>query len=107
MEVELKVELLYFDGCPHYEAVLLALREELGRAGLEAQLVLVRVETAEQAETERFLGSPTVRVDGADVEPAAAGREDFGLKCRVYQLAGRTSGIPPRELIAAAIRAAG
>jgi hypothetical protein len=36
------------------------------------------------ARRERFLGSPTVRVDGQDVEPGARERDDFGIKCRLY-----------------------
>jgi len=62
------------------------------------------VETVEDAERERFLGSPTVRIDGSDVEPGAGERDDFGLKCRLYRSGGMTSGVPPREWVVAAIR---
>ena len=50
---------------------------------------VVRVESADAAEHLRFLGSPTVRVDGHDVEAGTADRDDFGLQCRVYSVAGR------------------
>ncbi|MBS1679663.1 MAG: DUF2703 domain-containing protein [Actinobacteria bacterium] len=101
----MRVELLYFDGCPNHEALLPELRELLAEQGVEDEVELRRVETAEDAERERFLGSPTVRIDGSDVEPGAGEREDFGLKCRLYRLAGEASGTPPRDLIAASIRA--
>jgi hypothetical protein len=103
----MKIELLYFDGCPNYEALLPELRELLGEQGIiEEEVELRRVETVEDAERERFLGSPTVRIDGSDVEPRAAERDDYGLKCRLYRLAGVALGAPPRDLIAAAIRSA-
>jgi hypothetical protein len=68
-----------------------------------AELRLRRIETTEQAEAERFLGSPSVRVDGVDVDPSATGRKDFGLKCRLYRVAGRQSATPPEAWIRAAL----
>lgn len=52
-----------------------------------------------------FLGSPTVRVDGRDVEPGADVREDFGLKCRLYRTEDGLTGTPAEEWLVAAIRA--
>lgn len=93
----MKVELLYFDGCPSYERLLPTLSELAADAG--AELELRRVESIDAAERERFLGSPTVRVDGLDVDPGAKGREDFGLKCRLYRFEAGTSGLPPEQWI--------
>ena len=95
------VQLLYFDGCPHYEALLPRLRAIVEEAGTAVALELRRVESVEDARRLRFLGSPTVRVDGRDVEPEAAGREDFGLKCRLYRTPNGTVGTPPDEWIRA------
>lgn len=95
------IEVLYFDGCPGHERLLPLLRGLAGEAG--AELTLRRVETPEHAEQERFLGSPTVRVDGRDVDPGAAGRTDFGLKCRIYRHAGEQSPVPPEAWLRAAI----
>jgi len=78
------VELLYFDGCPHYEVVLRRLGELLEGAGVPAQVQLRNIPDEPAAVRERFLGSPTVRVDGCDVEPGASERVDFGMKCRLY-----------------------
>jgi hypothetical protein len=78
------VELLYFDGCPNHEALLPHLRELLRGAGAGDQVQLRRIADADAARRERFLGSPTVRVDGHDVEPGATERHDFGMKCRLY-----------------------
>ena len=95
----MRVELLYFDGCPSYEHLLPRLSALVAAADPDAELGLRQVESIEAAERERFLGSPTVRVDGLDVDPGAAGREDFGLKCRLYRSEEGTSGLPPERWI--------
>jgi hypothetical protein len=102
----MKVELLYFDGCPGYESLLLRLRALLEREGIEDDVELRRVESVEAAELERFLGSPTVRIDRVDVDPSAATRSDFGLQCRLYRSDDYTSGAPPEEWIVEALHAA-
>ncbi|HYM56423.1 MAG TPA: hypothetical protein VES79_00525 [Solirubrobacteraceae bacterium] len=95
------IELLYFDGCPSHERLLPTLQRLADQAG--AELRLRRVETPEAAQADRFLGSPTVRVDGADVEPQAGQRTDFGLKCRIYRSGQRQSPLPPEQWIRAAL----
>jgi hypothetical protein len=98
-----KVELLYFEGCPSYERLLPRLRELIGELAPDAALELRPIETVEQAERERFLGSPTVRVDGVDVDPSAGERTEFGLECRLYRSDGATSPLPPERWIRAAL----
>ena len=81
----MKVQVLFIDGCPNHEELLPRLRELLRAAdAAHAEVELVRIDDAEAAEQQRFLGSPTVRVDGEDVEPGADERRDFGLTCRVF-----------------------
>jgi catechol 2,3-dioxygenase-like lactoylglutathione lyase family enzyme len=99
----MKVELLYFDGCPNYERLLPKLRETLARAGVSDEVELRRVTSIEDAERDRFLGSPTVRIDGRDVDPMAGERSDYRIKCRLYKLSGASTGLPPVSWIAAAI----
>jgi hypothetical protein len=98
-----KVELLYFDDCPSYAELLPRLRELLAREGIEEGAELRRVETPEEAERERFLGSPTVRIDGEDVDSSADGREDFGRECRLYRTEEGLARTPPEEWIRAAL----
>jgi hypothetical protein len=93
------VEVLYFDGCPSHEALLPRLRELASDEHIE----LRRIETLEASERERFLGSPTVRVNGVDVEPGASDRTDYGLKCRIYRSNGAASPTPPDEWIRSAL----
>lgn len=99
----MRVELLYFGGCPGYEALLPELRGLLADEGIEDEIELRRVETIEAAERERFLGSPTVRIDGEDVDPGAVARDDFGLKCRLYRDAHGLSRTPPKPWIREAL----
>jgi hypothetical protein len=99
----MKVELLYFDGCPSYARILPRLEELVAQTGVEVELELRRVESPEAAVAERFLGSPTVRVDGRDVDPDAAARTDFGLKCRLYRTPEGLRGTPPEDQVLAAL----
>lgn len=94
-----KVEVLFFEGCPHHrEAVDLA-REVVAEIAPDLQVEEVEVLDNEQAEELRFLGSPTIRVNGADIEPDAASRKQYALACRMYG----GSGVPPRELLEGAL----
>lgn len=63
----MKIEALSFGGCPSYEALLPRLRAIAAERGAEGDIDLRAVETLDAAEQQRFLGSPTVRVDGRDV----------------------------------------
>jgi hypothetical protein len=89
-----KVEFLWWRGCPSQELALEELREAMAGAGLDPDAVVVReIEDEAAAERERFTGSPTIRIDGEDVQAAAG--EPIGLSCRVYRLRdGRPSPTP-------------
>jgi len=99
------VEILYFEGCPNHEALLLRLGELLEHAVVATAVELVEVADDEAARRQRFLGSPTLRVDGRDVEPGADARADYGLKCRVYRTPHGLGGVPSDEWILAALTA--
>lgn len=93
--LEMTIEVLFFDGCPSHEQLLDRLPRLLDDAGIDTPLTLRKISDPEQAERERFLGSPTIRVDGRDVEPGAEERIDYGLKCRVYRSPAGLTGLPP------------
>lgn len=100
-----RVEVLVFEGCPHVDSTMQLVREVIAADAPDAQLVQVTVD-ASSAESHRFLGSPSVRVDGVDIDPDAAGRDQFRLGCRVYRTANGMSGTPPLELVREALRRA-
>jgi len=102
------IELLYFDGCPNHEALLPRLREIMADSDIPDQVELRLIGDEDAAQRERFLGSPTVRVDGHDVECGPELRTDFGMKCRLYRTTSGLTGQPPEEWLRPALhRAAG
>jgi hypothetical protein len=101
-----KVELLWWEGCPSSDEAHELVRRIMAETGLDPDsLRSIEVDTDETAEREEFVGSPTVRVDGRDIQPPEAG-EPIGLTCRVYHLRdGRISPLPDPEDIKEALRA--
>jgi hypothetical protein len=95
------VELLYFDGCPAIEALRPAVKALAEQRG--ARLVERRIATPREADAHRFLGSPTVRVDGLDIESGARRRSDYGIKCRLYRTPDGLSRVPPGEWLREAV----
>jgi hypothetical protein len=93
----MQVELLWWEGCPSTDEALAELRAEMSALGLDPERIEIReVDTEADAEREEFVGSPTIRVDGRDIQPSDD--EPVGLTCRVYRLRdGRISAIPDRE----------
>jgi hypothetical protein len=98
-----RVEILYFDGCPNHEPARELVEQVAAELGLQAEIELVEVADAEAAERFRFLGSPSVRVDGRDVEPGAEERSDFVLSCRVYRSERGLAGRPEADWIRSAL----
>jgi hypothetical protein len=88
------VELLFWEGCPSHPQALADLREAMTELGLRPERIEVReVDTDERATSEGFVGSPTIRVDGVDVQDP--GEEPAGLTCRIYHRRdGRISPLP-------------
>lgn len=101
----MRIEVFYFDGCPNHEQLLERLPRLLERENIDAEIVLRNVPDDEHAQHERFLGSPTIRVAGRDIDPGAADRDDYGLKCRIYQTPDGLTGLPPDQWILDAIAA--
>jgi hypothetical protein len=97
----MKIEVLYLDGCPNYAPALERLRAVLLREGLPAEISEIVVKDESAANALKFIGSPTIRVDGLDIEPASRNVEDTGFACRRYP-----AGIPSEEMIRLALREA-
>jgi hypothetical protein len=103
----MRVELLWWEGCPSYPEALEQLKGVLREEGLDPDAVVLReIESDEQARQERFPGSPTIRIDGEDVVPPGDG-QPMTLTCRVYRLRdGRSSPTPDPGDLRDAVRAA-
>jgi hypothetical protein len=102
----MRVELLYWEGCPSHPQALSDLRAAMGELGLDPEAVEVRhIDTDDAAVADGFVGSPTIRIDGVDI--ADPGEEPVGLTCRVYYLRdGRVSAVPDPEDVRDALRRA-
>ena len=99
----LHIELLAFADCPNAENARANTSQALSATGKQAEVTYVEVDTPDLAAKHRFLGSPSVRINGQDVEPAARPRTDFGLMCRTYGAGESVSGAPSVEIIREAI----
>ena len=73
--------------------------------GVEVEVEGVLVESDKEARTQRFIGSPTIRVEGNDVEPAAADRTEFAVACRVYDTPTGKRGLPAVDVVRGALGA--
>jgi hypothetical protein len=103
----MRIELLWWEGCPSYPEAIEDLRRVLREEGLDPDGVELReVRSDEQAQRERFPGSPTIRIDGEDPLPPGDGAP-FTLTCRVYRLRdGRISATPDPDDLRDALRRA-
>ena len=100
------VEVLYVDGCPHYQALLTHVEDLALLAGVRVRIRLRQIPDEPTAVHERFLGSPTVRIEGHDVEPGADHRSNYGLVCRRYDTDQGQRGMPPDQWILDALKTA-
>ena len=101
----MKVEVLYFRGCPNHEPAVEQVRKALRNEGLPILVSEVEITDPAMAQKVGFLGSPSIRIDGIDVEPSAREIKTFGFGCRTYSDdEGRRSGLPPVGLIQQAAR---
>ena len=102
----MRIELLFWAGCPSHGKALRELQEVLRESGYDPEAVIVReIKTDDDAASEGFVGSPTIRIDGADVQPLAD--EPTGLTCRIYRRRdGRISPTPDPADVREAVLAA-
>ncbi len=99
----MEIRVLTFAGCPNCDATANLVREVVDELGLETAVNHVQVHDESEAVQLGFYGSPSVQIDGRDIEPERRGHAPlFG--CRLYTDDGRRSGVPPKEMIVRAIR---
>ncbi len=97
----MRVEVLYFDGCPNYRPAVERLQAVLLEEGLHLEAEFIEVKDEAAAKELGFFGSPTIRVNGIDVEISSREMAETGLACRRYP-----GGLPSEEMIRAALREA-
>jgi len=93
-----KVEVLFVPGCPNYEPAIERVRKVLAAEALEVAVEGIPVNTDEDARALMFHGSPTIRVNGNDVEPDQGNTP--GLTCRLYS---NRTGVPSENAVRLAV----
>ena len=98
----MKIELLYFDGCPSWQRDLENLKSALEPEGIESNVQLVRVQDDRGAMRSRFIGSPSFRVNESELWPEE--REVYMLSCRVYPSSEGIKGWPTVPMLRQKLR---
>ena len=96
----MKIEILYFKDCPGYKPALALLEQVMLENEISAPILKTEITTEELALQHRFLGSPSLRINGKDIEGSEEVSE-YGLKCRIYLDTG--SGVPSESMLRQAL----
>ena len=97
------IEVLYVQDCPNYQGALALVKRVQAELGIDAELRITLIVDQTAADQAQFPGSPTVRVDGRDVEPGADRPVEYTLACRLYRLEHRFAGQPEERWIREAL----
>jgi hypothetical protein len=98
------IHFLYFEDCPSHPDALARLKQVMAEEGIEDDIRITKVETEDEAQQWRFVGSPTIQINGKDIVPPPPEAPTM-LTCRVYQLEnGRFSPLPSTEMIRDALQ---
>ena len=101
----MRIDFLFFADCPSHGPALERLRQVLDELDLRLAVNMREVKTEDEARELNFIGSPTIRLDGEDIDPEGMAGETPGLSCRIYRLEdGRISPLPSADMLRRAIR---
>jgi hypothetical protein len=93
------IEVLHSQGCPNYPGALALVERVRDELGIPAELHTILIADQAAAEQARFPGSPTIRVDGRDVEPGSEPPAELTVACRLYRHEYRFAGQPEARWI--------
>ena len=99
----MKIEFLYFDDCPNHEKAFALLQEILRDAAIDATIERIEIKDDEDAVKRKFVGSPTIRINGVDVQQIENDHV-FGRTCRTYVVDGAFTRLPSRAMIENTLR---
>lgn len=103
-ETPLKIEFLFWEECPSHPVALDRLHKILQQEKIEAEVKKIEIITEEDARQWSFSGSPTIRINGEDIDPEGARAQRVGLNCRIYHTPeGRVNPTPTEEMIRKAV----
>lgn len=98
----MRIEFLYFEGCPSWGNAYFNLIQVLKEEGIKAEIEMIKVMDGEHAEKVKFLGSPSIRIDGEDIEGKV--EEGYAMRCRIYQTPDGLHGWPSKDMIRRAVK---
>lgn len=99
------IQLLHTVDCHAWKDALVILEQALKEAGQGVRFEVVLIETPQDAQKFKFLGSPTIMVNGIDVDPRARNVTSFAVAaCRPYFYNGKSHDYPPKEMIIEALK---
>jgi hypothetical protein len=97
-----KIEVLYVAECPSHPAAVRMVKDVLAAEGVVTEIHEVLIRDEGMARHLKFLGSPTIRINGRDVVAEARRAQNFALSCRLYP-GSKQAGLPPAEMIHRAV----
>jgi len=100
------VEVLTILDCPNRDGAISLAERVCDHLDSAAEVRVIDIADQPAAEQARFLGSPTIRVDGRDIEPGAERHEEYVHACRLYQVGHSLRGLPDEDWLRQALRTA-
>jgi hypothetical protein len=97
-----KVEVLYVAECPSHPAAVKLVKDVLAAEGITTEVYEVLVRDEQMAGKLKFLGSPTIRIDGRESREKSKPVKNFALSCRLYP-GSKQTGLPPAEMVHRAV----
>lgn len=100
----LSIDVLHYEDCPHYGEAAEALKAVLEEEDVDAEEHMVAVSPGEEAEKWGFIGSPTILINGQDLEPEVDQETPYQGHCRMYMYKDEPFEFPPKEMIREALK---
>jgi hypothetical protein len=98
----MRVEVLYVSECPAHPAAVKLVKDVLATEGVATDIHEVLVRDERMAGELKFVGSPSIRINGRDVEVESRTANNFALSCRLYP-GSKQIGLPPAEMVHRAV----
>ena len=98
------IGVLFIEGCPGLSSITDDIKDVIAEEAVDADITLFLIETPEDARRLQFTGSPTVRINGMDIESNMQTIKDYGLRSRHYYINGKKSDYPAKSMIRDAIK---
>ena len=98
----MKIEFLYFEGCPSHEPALSLLKQVLKEKKIKERINVIEIKSEDDARKYNFFGSPSIHINGRDIEEERK-NDKYLYGCRIYRTDKGTSGVPSKNMIEDAV----